>query len=90
MNNVTKLNTAQSKANLVVRCLQKFQVWRNRRQAMFQLSNLPDELLKDMGITRGEISDVVRQRGYFATTSTLLHPLTAAPSVAETHIKRAA
>ena len=39
---------------------QRFVRWRAERNAIHRLSSLPDALLKDMGVTRGEISDVIR------------------------------
>lgn len=89
MANVTKLNLAQNQLRPAQRYLQQFKAWRNRRRAMFQLSALSDHLLKDMGISRGEISDVVNQRGDFAPVSKLAQ-LTPAPIVAEVHTKQAA
>ncbi len=89
MTSVTHINSAKSKVAPAARYLQQFKVWRNRRQAMLQLSALSDTLLKDMGISRGEIYDVVHQRGDFAPVSKLTK-LTPAPIVAEVHIKRAA
>ncbi|MFT5258724.1 MAG: hypothetical protein ACI9J2_000404 [Saprospiraceae bacterium] len=90
MTNVAHLNTAQNKVSLTARYLQQFKVWRNRRQAMIQLNNLPDALLKDIGISRGQIDEVVHHRGDFASVSTLVQQTSVAPIVAETHIRQAA
>lgn len=37
----------------------RYDQWRKSRRAMRQLSNLPDALLHDLGLTRDEISSVV-------------------------------
>ena len=39
---------------------QRFIRWRAERNAIHRLSNLSDALLKDMGLSRGEIPDVIR------------------------------
>jgi uncharacterized protein YjiS (DUF1127 family) len=36
-----------------------FRGWREQRSAMRTLSNMSDAMLKDIGLTRGEISDLV-------------------------------
>jgi uncharacterized protein YjiS (DUF1127 family) len=51
---------AGSFAPRLVDVFHRFIRWRAERNAIHRLSNLSDALLKDMGVTRGEISDVVR------------------------------
>jgi uncharacterized protein YjiS (DUF1127 family) len=43
----------------VAAAFQRYDQWRKSRRAMRHLSNLPDALLHDMGITRNEISSAV-------------------------------
>ncbi len=47
-------------AKLFARAVQLFVDWRAERNAIRQLSHFSDEMLKDIGLTRGEIPDVVR------------------------------
>jgi uncharacterized protein YjiS (DUF1127 family) len=44
----------------LVAVFQWFVRWRAERNAIHRLSSLPDALLKDIGVTRGEIPDVIR------------------------------
>lgn len=47
-------------AAVLTAALQRFDDWRRTRAAIRSLSNLPDSMLKDIGISRGEIPDAVR------------------------------
>jgi uncharacterized protein YjiS (DUF1127 family) len=48
-----------------VRALQRFRSWNERRLAVIELNAMPDSLLRDLGIERYEINDVVNQTGTF-------------------------
>ncbi len=85
-NNVSK---GKFRASTLERYAQQFRAWRSRRQATNQLNAMPDYLLKDVGITRGQIEEVVNYRGDFASVSRL-KPVVRTPVVAEVRIKRAA
>ena len=45
---------------LMVDAFRRIAAWRAERRAMRQLSRYPDAMLKDMGLTRAEIPDLVR------------------------------
>ena len=47
-------------AKLFARAVQWFVDWRAERNAIRSLSHFSDEMLKDIGLTRGEIPDAVR------------------------------
>ena len=47
-------------ASLIADAMRRFAQWRANGRAARQLSHYPDALLKDMGITRSEIRDAVR------------------------------
>ncbi|HZP19727.1 MAG TPA: DUF1127 domain-containing protein [Bauldia sp.] len=46
--------------SIIAGTLQRFSRWRNYRQGIRSLSSLPDDLLRDIGLTRGAIDDAVR------------------------------
>jgi uncharacterized protein YjiS (DUF1127 family) len=46
--------------SIFVKAVRRFARWRRHRRAVRQLSDYPDALLKDMGITRSEIHGAVR------------------------------
>ena len=72
MSNLTEMNTELNvvrgsfRRNLIRRMIGKIRVWNQRRQAVRELSAMPDSLLRDLGIERFQISDVVYQTGQFA------------------------
>ena len=47
-------------ASFLVNAVRRFAKWRAAGRAAHELSHYPDALLKDMGITRAEIPDAVR------------------------------
>ena len=47
-------------AKLFARAVQWFVDWHTERSAVRNLSQFSDEMLKDIGVTRGEIPDLVR------------------------------
>ena len=49
------------------RALERFKTWYDRHQAIKQLEMMPDSYLRDIGIERYQISDVVNQKGAFKT-----------------------
>jgi uncharacterized protein YjiS (DUF1127 family) len=48
-------------AAVLTAALRRFDDWRRTRTAIRSLSNLPDSMLKDIGLTRGEIPRAVRR-----------------------------
>ena len=46
-------------AAVLAAAVHRYDQWRKTRQAMRQLSHLPDALLHDLGLTRNEISSAV-------------------------------
>lgn len=46
--------------SLLTTMVDRARAWRKTRQAIRQLSNFSDTMLKDIGITRGEIEETVR------------------------------
>ncbi len=48
-------------AKFLARAVQWFVAWRAERNAIRNLSHFSDAMLKDIGVTRGEIPDVVRR-----------------------------
>lgn len=46
--------------SLLISAFQRVAHWHNERKAVRQLSNFPDAMLKDIGLTRGEIPDAIR------------------------------
>ena len=51
--------------NAMQRLIGRIKEWNNRRQAIKQLQMMPDSFLRDIGIERYQISDVVNQKGAF-------------------------
>jgi uncharacterized protein YjiS (DUF1127 family) len=47
-------------ASLLASAFRRIAAWRTERNAVRRLSNYPDAMLKDIGLTRGEIPDLVR------------------------------
>jgi uncharacterized protein YjiS (DUF1127 family) len=47
-------------AKFLARAVSWFVAWRAERNAIRSLSGFSDEMLKDIGLTRGEIPDLVR------------------------------
>jgi len=70
----------------VARIVRRIKDWSNRRQAVRQLNMMSDSLLRDIGIERYQISDVVNQRGVYAK----LNVARAESVVASAEIKEAA
>jgi len=72
MNNLAEMNDKMNvvhgtfRRNILVRIFARVGVWNRRRQAISQLNAMPDSLLRDLGIERHEIADVVNQTGQFA------------------------
>ncbi len=57
-----RANSAPAKARLgtaVRRAIEGLRHWRRRRRAIAELGTLDDHMLKDIGISRGQIRDVV-------------------------------
>jgi uncharacterized protein YjiS (DUF1127 family) len=52
--------------NSLVRMLQRVQAWNQRRVAIRELNAMSDSLLRDLGIERYQISDVVNRTGDFS------------------------
>ncbi|NKB78010.1 MAG: DUF1127 domain-containing protein [Gammaproteobacteria bacterium] len=68
VNNENKSNVFQGRfrKSFVERMFDQFKEWNNRRQAIQQLNMMSDSFLRDIGIERYQISDVVNQKGAFA------------------------
>jgi uncharacterized protein YjiS (DUF1127 family) len=58
--NVIVTQRAGSFAPRLAAVFQRLIRWRAERNAIHRLSNLSDALLKEMGLSRGEIPDVIR------------------------------
>lgn len=52
--------------NILVRMLHSVQAWNQRRLAIRELNAMSDSLLRDLGIERYQISDVVNRTGDFS------------------------
>ena len=52
--------------NIVIRAAKRLYAWNQRRLAISELNAMSDSLLKDLGIERYQISDVVNRRGEFS------------------------
>lgn len=72
MSNLTQINGQPNilqgtfKRNPVASVLGKLRAWSKRRQAVRELQAMPDSLLRDLGIERFQIVDVVNNSGEFA------------------------
>jgi len=72
MNQVIKMNSRPNiiqgsfERNVFTRLLGKARSWYLRRQAIRELQAMPDSLLRDLGIERFQIVDVVNSPGSFA------------------------
>ena len=73
--NVVRGNFRQ---HFLLRLAARFTTWRHQRQAVRELQAMSDSLLRDLGIERYEIEDVVQRGGDF----TLLQPVHKQPAVA--------
>ncbi len=56
----------QFQRNFLVRLIHRLQAWNRRRLAIRELQAMPDSLLRDLGIERYEIRDVVLNGGDFS------------------------
>ena len=74
----------QFQRNFLVRVVNRLQAWNRRRLAIRELQAMPDSLLRDLGIERYEIRDVVLNGGNFSQ----LPPRKPEPAVAP--LKKAA
>ena len=52
--------------NILVRVAKRLSAWNQRRLAVLELNAMSDSLLRDLGIERYQISDVVNRRGEFS------------------------
>jgi uncharacterized protein YjiS (DUF1127 family) len=70
--------------NFLVRLVARVRTWNERRKAIQTLHGMSDTLLRDLGIERYEIEDVVRRGGEY----TVLKPVRKSSAVAP--LKKAA
>ncbi len=70
--------SGQFHRNFLIRMINRWQAWNRRRQAIRELRAMPDVLLRDIGIQRHEIENVVKYGGNFAH----LHPVETSSAVA--------
>ncbi len=72
MSNIAQITRSENvvkgtfRRNLFVRVLQRIQAWNQRRLAIVELNAMSDSLLRDLGIERYQISDVVNRKGEFS------------------------
>jgi uncharacterized protein YjiS (DUF1127 family) len=66
MNDSINIVHGSFRRNIFVRIAGKIGVWRQRRAAIRELKAMSDSLLRDLGIERYQITDVVNQTGQFA------------------------
>ena len=52
--------------NIFIRAAKRLTAWNQRRLAILELNAMSDSLLRDLGIERYQISDVVNRRGEFS------------------------
>ncbi len=86
MSNLTQMNSQENivhgsfRKGFVARTLNRLRMWNQRRLAILELSAMPDSLLRDLGIERYQIEDVVTQAGtYVKLPSAESKPATVAP-----------
>ncbi len=89
VNSENKSNVFQGRfrRSFVKRMVDQLKDWNNRRQAIQQLNQMSDNFLKDIGIERYQISDLVNQKGTFAAFPISHNKAVKKPA---TEIKRAA
>lgn len=72
MNNLLQMNRRQNvvqgafKRNAVAKYFGRLRAWNQRRLAIRELQAMPESLLKDLGIERYQIADVVNSTGSYA------------------------
>ena len=71
---------------LISRMIRQIKDWNHRREVIRQLHTLSDTMLRDIGVERYQIADVVNRRGRF----TRVHVATPASAVPMVDIKEAA
>ena len=75
MSNMTSNNSnvvaGSFRRGLVARTLNRISTWNERRIAVQQLNTMSDRMLKDIGIDRSEIGQVVMRPAAFAELNTL-------------------
>ena len=77
MNSQKNVVSGEFRKNWIIRMLGRLKAWHLHRKTIRELNAMSDMLLRDIGIDRYEIPDVVYQRGAFANLPTSL-PKTAA------------
>ena len=71
MSNLAQMNSHQNvvsgsfRKSFVARSIERFLAWNQRRLAIRELESMSDTFLKDIGIERYQIRDMVNQSGQF-------------------------
>ncbi|MGI9318667.1 MAG: DUF1127 domain-containing protein [bacterium] len=71
--------------NILVRAFRRVQAWNQRRLAILELNAMSDSLLKDLGIERYQISDVVNRKGEFTGLESIVPVHQAKAAVTSLH-----
>ncbi len=72
MNNIAQMSQSRNvvkgafRRNIAIRMWHKLSAWNQRRLAIRELNAMSDSLLRDLGIERFQISDVVNRHGDFS------------------------
>ncbi len=72
MSNIANISPSKNvvkgtfRRNIVIRAWHRLSAWNQRRLAIRELNAMSDSLLRDLGIERFQISDVVNHRGEFS------------------------
>ena len=72
MNNLAQINQSENvvkgvfRPNIFLRAARRLSAWNQRRLAVRELNAMSDTLLRDLGIERYQISDVVNRKGEFS------------------------
>ncbi len=75
MSNITSINSnvveGTFRRGLIARTFDRLLAWNERRIAIQQLNTMSDRMLKDIGIDRSEIGQVVKRPAAFAKLNVL-------------------
>ena len=72
MNNLAQISQSENvvkgvfRPNILIRAARRLIAWNQRRLAVRELNAMSDTLLRDLGIERYQISDVVNRKGDFS------------------------
>lgn len=95
MSNIAQISQPENvvrgafRPNIVIRMVHSVQAWNQRRLAIRELNAMSDSLLRDLGIERYQISDVVNRTGDFAGLDRIA-PVSEISSVVSLERKQAA